>query len=53
MGVQVAKKTNKRRKRRNFSDAYKAEVVELIRTSGKSIGQVSRELELTETAVRE
>ena len=36
-----------------FPPAYKAEVVELIRTTGKSVGQVARELDLTETAVRE
>ena len=42
-----------RRKRRKFTPEYKAEVVKLVRTSGKSIGQVSSELELTETAVRE
>lgn len=41
-----------RRKRRKFTPEYKAEVVKLIRTSGKSIGQVASELELTETAVR-
>jgi transposase len=41
-----------RRKRRKFTPEYKAEVVKLVRTSGKSIGQVSSELELTETAVR-
>ena len=41
-----------RRKRRTFTPEYKAEVVKLVRTSGKSIGQVSSELELTETAVR-
>jgi transposase-like protein len=41
-----------RRKRRRFTPEYKAEVVKLVRTSGKSIGQVSKELELTETAVR-
>ena len=40
------------RKRRSFSAEYKAEVVELVRTSGKSAGQVARELDLTETAVR-
>lgn len=40
------------RQRRKFSPEYKAEVVALIRTSGKSVGQVSRELDLTETAVR-
>ena len=42
-----------RRPRRKFTDEYKAEVVELIRTSGKSVGQVARDLDLTETAVRE
>jgi transposase len=41
-----------RRKRRNFTREYKAEVVGLVRTSGKSIGQVAQELDLTETAVR-
>jgi len=41
-----------RRNRRAFSNEYKAEVVELMRRSGKSIGQVARELDLTETAVR-
>ena len=37
------------RKRRSFSSEYKAEVVKLIRESGKSVGQVARELDLTET----
>ena len=41
-----------KRKRRSFSKQYKAEVVELIRKSGKSIGAVARELDLSETAVR-
>ncbi len=41
-----------KRKRRSFSAEYKAEVAELIRTSGKSVGAVARELDLTETAVR-
>ncbi len=40
------------RKRRVFSTEYKAEVVKLIQESGKSVGQVCRELDLTETAVR-
>ena len=40
------------RKRRSFTKEYKAEVVELIRKSGKSVGAVARELDLTETAVR-
>ena len=41
-----------KRKRRSFTKEYKAEVVELIRKSGKSIGAVARDLDLTETAVR-
>ena len=41
-----------KRKRRSFTKAYKAEVVELVRRSGKSIGAVAKELDLTETALR-
>jgi transposase len=41
-----------KRKRRSFSKEYKAEVVELIRKSGRSIGAVARDLDLSETAVR-
>ena len=40
------------RTRRAFTTEFKAQVVELCRTSGKSVGQVSRDLDLTETAVR-
>ena len=43
---------NGRRPRRSFSDEYKTEVVDLCRTSGKSIGQVARDLGIGETAVR-
>lgn len=42
-----------RRQRRQFTPEYKAEVVALVRSSGKSVGQVSRDLGLTETSVRE
>jgi len=42
-----------RRERRKFTDEYKAEVVALVRSSGKNIGEISRDLDLTETAVRE
>jgi len=41
-----------KRKRRSFTKAYKAEVVELVRKSGKSVGAVAKELDLTETALR-
>ena len=40
------------RARRTFTAEFKAETVGLIRSSGKSIGQVCRDLDLTETAVR-
>jgi transposase len=40
------------RARRKFTAEYKSEVVRLVLDGGKSIGQVSRELDLTESAVR-
>ena len=40
------------RTRRKFTAEYKAEVVRLVLDGGKSIGEVSRELDLTESAVR-
>ena len=44
--------TTGRRARRAFTDEYKTEVVELCRTSGKSIAAVARDLGLTATVVR-
>ena len=41
-----------RRKRRHFTAEYKAEVVALFRKSGKTAGQLSHDLGLTETSVR-
>jgi transposase len=41
------------RPRRFFPPVYKAEVVELIHSTDKTVGQVARELDLTETAVRQ
>ena len=40
------------RPRRSFTSEFKAQTVELVRTSGKSVAQVCLELDLTETAVR-
>jgi transposase len=49
----VEQETERRsRRRRSFTPEYKAEVVELCRSSGKSIAAVARDLDLTETAVR-
>jgi len=42
-----------KRGRRKFTAEYKAEVVRLVRDGGKAIGEVSRELDLTESAVRQ
>ena len=42
-----------KRHRRKFTDEFKAETVKLIRESGRTVGSVARELDLTETAVRE
>lgn len=40
------------RPRRSFTPEFKAEVVELCRAGDRSIGQVARDLGLTETSVR-
>lgn len=42
-----------KRKRRSFTAEFKAETVRLIRETGKSIGEVARDLDLTESAVRQ
>jgi transposase len=41
-----------KRKRRAFTNEFKIQTVRLVRDSGKSIGEVARELDLTESAVR-
>ena len=41
-----------KKKRRTFTPEYKAEVVALVRKGGKSVGQLARDLGLTETSVR-
>ena len=42
-----------KRPRRSFTDEFKAGAVDLVLREGKTIGQVSRDLDLTESAVRE
>jgi len=44
--------TMARRARRKFSPQFKAETVKLVRESGKTVAEVARELDLTETALR-
>lgn len=41
------------RARRSFTPEFKAQAVELVRSSGKNVGQVAKDLDLTETALRE
>ncbi|MGX7829840.1 transposase [Actinokineospora sp. 24-640] len=43
----------KRRPRRSFTPEFKAEIVELCRRGDRSAGQVARDFDLTETAVRQ
>ena len=44
---------SKPRARRSFTPEFKAEIVELCQRGDRSIGQVARDFDLTETAVRE
>ena len=41
-----------RRARRQFTDEFKAGAVRLVLDEGKTVGQVARELDLTESALR-
>src|SRR5476649_2759214 len=52
MFVMTESVTMTKRRRRSFSPAFKAEVVELCRQPGRNPASVSAELDLTETAVR-
>ena len=41
-----------RRRRRAFTDSFKAEVVDLCRKGDRTIPEVARDLDLTESSVR-
>ena len=41
------------RPRRSFTPEFKAEIVELCQRGDRSVGQVAKDFDLTETAVRE
>jgi transposase len=43
----------KPRRRRSFSAEFKADIVERCRRGDRSVGQVAKDFDLTETAVRE
>jgi transposase len=44
---------SKPRRRRSFTAEFKAEIVELCQRGDRSVGQVAKDFDLTETAVRE
>src|SRR5438034_10505188 len=52
MSIMETMEPKQPRARRSFTLEFKAEIVELCGRGDRSIGQVARELDLTETAVR-
>ena len=42
-----------KRKRRSFTPAFKADAVRLVKAGDRAIGLVAKDLDLTETALRE
>jgi transposase len=48
----MAGETKQRRQRRSFTDEFRAGAVRLVLDEGKSIPQVARDLDLTESSVR-
>jgi transposase len=50
--METMEKKRKPRPRRSFPPEFKAEIVELCRRGDRSIGQVARDFDLTETNVR-
>jgi transposase len=52
MSKMVTMERKKPRQRRSFTPEFKAEIVERCRRGERSIGQVARDFDLTETNVR-
>ena len=48
----MAEGSRKRRQRRSFTDEFRAGAVRLVLDEGKTIPQVARDLDLTESSVR-
>jgi len=42
-----------RRARRHFTDEFKADTVKLVRQGDRSIGRIAKDLDLTESALRD
>jgi transposase len=53
MSIMETMEPKQPRARRSFTAEFKAEIVELCQRGDRSIGQVARDFDLTETAVRE
>jgi transposase len=53
MSIMETMERKQPRARRLFTPEFKAEIVELRQRGDRSIGQVARDFDLTETAVRE
>jgi transposase len=51
--ARMAQEAKSRRPRRSFTEEFRAGAVRLVLDEGKTVGQVSRDLDLTETALRE
>ena len=52
MSIMGSMGKKKPRPRRSFTPEFKAEIVELCRRGDRSVGQVAKDFDLTETAVR-
>lgn len=52
MRKKVEEEGARRRPRRAFTDAFKAEVIALVRQGDRTIPTICREMDLSETAVR-
>ena len=48
----MARQKRKKRSRRSFTGEFKKDAVEYVRKSGKTIAEAARDLELTESALR-
>ena len=53
MSRPMAETPKRRRARRQFTDEFKAGAVRLVLDEGKTVGAAARDLDLTETALRE
>jgi transposase len=53
MPIMETVERKKPRPRRSFSPEFKADIVERCRRGDRTVGQVARDFDLTETAVRE